>query len=351
MIADASHVDRSRAEPVAHLPEGLSRHHAGILAICDAVMAAAVSLIVFSQEPAGVADALVTAAIVCAVFWQAGLYRRSYALSAHDEAYYTCAVTAMAAPIVLLVICGMGQVGFSTVLVALALCALATSVVHLRFHMARRAVGVPSGGISTITPRAWHDRESAGYRLSKRIFDATIAAVALLLLAPVMLLCAAAVAIESGRPVLFTQNRVGENCTAFRIFKFRTMRSDADGSWARPGDQRITKVGALLRRTSLDELPQLFNVLRGDMALVGPRPEMVSFAKKFSTTIQNYDQRHVVAPGVTGWAQVYLKRNLQPDDVPDVLPYDLFYVEHASRLLDSVLILKTVVEVLFHRAV
>ncbi len=148
---------------------------------------------------------------------------------------------------------------------------------------------------------------------------------------PVMLVAAAAITIESGSPVLFRQERMGENGRPFWILKFRTMRHNAGAQWAKPGDDRITRVGALLRRTSLDELPQLFNVLRGEMSIVGPRPEMVTFAASFSRNVPNYEQRHVVPPGITGWAQLYLRRNLDPSEIPGVLPYDLFYVEHASR--------------------
>ena len=166
-----------------------------------------------------------------------------------------------------------------------------------------------------------------------------------------MLIAAIAIARESSGPIFFRQERVGKDGKPFRIFKFRTMRVGAGDAWAKPGDQRITKIGAFLRRTSLDELPQIFNVLRGEMSIVGPRPEMTSFAREFTASIPNYAQRHVVQPGITGWSQVYLKRNLEPEDMTSVLPFDLFYVEHASLLLDAALILKTASEVLFHRAV
>jgi lipopolysaccharide/colanic/teichoic acid biosynthesis glycosyltransferase len=152
-------------------------------------------------------------------------------------------------------------------------------------------------------------------------------------------------------PVLFTQRRVGRDGRTFVLFKFRTMKRDAGADWVRPGDSRITRTGSFLRRTSIDELPQVFNVLRGDMSIVGPRPEMVEFARDFAQRLPSYDQRHVVPPGITGWAQLYWKRNLDPSDVTDVLRYDLFYVERASLVLDTALLLKTIAEVLFHRAV
>jgi lipopolysaccharide/colanic/teichoic acid biosynthesis glycosyltransferase len=185
----------------------------------------------------------------------------------------------------------------------------------------------------------------------KRVFDVIVAAITLVVASPIMLAAAIAILIESGTPIFFRQERIGAEGRPFSIFKFRTMRGDAGSQWARPGDDRITRVGALLRRTSIDELPQLFNVLRGEMSIVGPRPEMVDFAASFAGTIPNYEQRHVVAPGITGWAQVYCKRNLQPVDMTDVLPFDLFYVEHASVALDAAIVLKTAAEVVFHRAV
>ncbi|MBV8489142.1 MAG: sugar transferase [Candidatus Eremiobacteraeota bacterium] len=202
-----------------------------------------------------------------------------------------------------------------------------------------------------VTPEAqWRVGHSI-YAAVKRDVHAAVALVALVLLAPILLLAAACIALESGAPVLFRQERVGRTGRRFGIYKFRTMVRNAGSEWARPSDARITRVGAILRRTSIDELPQLLNVIRGEMALVGPRPEMVDFARDFSRTIPHYDERHFVAPGITGWAQVQLERNLNPSDMPRVLPYDLFYVENASPVLDAVITIKTAAEFLFHRAV
>ncbi|MBV9272170.1 MAG: sugar transferase, partial [Candidatus Eremiobacteraeota bacterium] len=184
-----------------------------------------------------------------------------------------------------------------------------------------------------------------------RSFDIIVATVAAIVFLPMMAAVAAAVYFDSGAPVLFRQERVGRGGTMFRICKFRTMTTDAGANWARPGDSRITRIGAFLRRTSLDELPQIFNVLFGDMSVVGPRPEMQEFAAHFKTEIPHYDERHVVRPGITGWAQLYLKRNLEPSDVPDVLRCDLFYVEHASVPLNVAIVVKTAFEVLSHRPV
>jgi exopolysaccharide biosynthesis polyprenyl glycosylphosphotransferase len=188
-------------------------------------------------------------------------------------------------------------------------------------------------------------------RLVKRIFDVVIASIALVVCLPVLLLAGLLVLLDSGRPILFQQERAGRYGRVFNIFKFRTMRCDADSEWAKPGDERITKVGAWLRRTSIDELPQLFNVIRGDMSLVGPRPEMCAFEENFARTVPLYDERRLALPGITGWAQVNLKRILTPDDAGQVVSHDLFYIEHWSVFLDFTVLLKTTTEFLFHRAV
>jgi lipopolysaccharide/colanic/teichoic acid biosynthesis glycosyltransferase len=185
----------------------------------------------------------------------------------------------------------------------------------------------------------------------KRAMDIVVASVAVVVLCPLMLAAGAAVWLESGSPVIFRQYRVGRGGRPFRILKFRTMRSGAGLQWARSGDPRITRLGAFLRRTSIDELPQLLNVLRGEMSIVGPRPEMVEFAETFSRTVPRYNERHAMRPGITGLAQVSMKRVLEPSDAPEVLRFDLVYVEHWSPFLDVFIIVKTAAEVLFHRVV
>jgi len=192
-----------------------------------------------------------------------------------------------------------------------------------------------------------------GARLAKRAFDLAIASAALVIFAPVMALVALAIAIEDRQPVLYRQERVGRDGKTFTIFKFRSMRLDAEKNGAclaTVGDARVTKVGKFIRRTSLDELPQLLNVLRGDMSVVGPRPERPIFVKQFEQQYQRYAERHLVRPGITGWSQVYGKRVLGFDDVPDKLQGDLFYVENWSLFMDVAVCLKTAAEVLFHKA-
>jgi exopolysaccharide biosynthesis polyprenyl glycosylphosphotransferase len=191
-------------------------------------------------------------------------------------------------------------------------------------------------------------------RLLKRGFDVAIALPLLVLCAPIMAVAALAVLAESGRPVFFRQERVGRNGRVFELFKFRSMRRDAERetgpTWARPGDGRTTRVGSLLRRTSIDELPQLFNVLRGEMSMVGPRPERPVFVETFRELLPRYDERHLVRPGITGWSQVQMSRVLDESSAGEKLSYDLYYVEHWSLLMDVSVLFKTLAEFLFHRA-
>jgi exopolysaccharide biosynthesis polyprenyl glycosylphosphotransferase len=191
-------------------------------------------------------------------------------------------------------------------------------------------------------------------RLLKRLMDLAIAIPATLLLLPIMGIVALAIYLESGSPVLFRQERVGRGGKTFDVLKFRTMKLNAEAEtgpvWARPGDSRTTKVGAFLRKTSLDELPQFFNVLRGEMSVVGPRPERPVFVNEFQRLLPRYAERHLVRPGITGWSQVNLRRVLQPTDAAEKLSYDLFYIEHWALFMDLSVIFKTGFEFLFHRA-
>ncbi|HET7814225.1 MAG TPA: sugar transferase [Candidatus Baltobacteraceae bacterium] len=340
------------AARLSAIPERIAPNWRPILAGADAAVVFLVALVALNGgNGSRIAAAVAMAAVICGIFWLCGFYRRSYAVYPRDEIYYACAGVLFAAVPVGLVLSAVGDLPTYSVVIALIFAAVGTSAARVRIHMERRPDRDIYAGIPAVTYGAWHDREQAYFDVSKRIFDTAAAALALLLFSPVMLAAAAAIYRESGGPIFFRQDRVGKNGRVFRIFKFRTMRVDAGDKWAKPGDDRITRTGAFLRRTSLDELPQLFNVLRGEMSIVGPRPEMASFASEFARALPSYTQRSIVAPGITGWAQVYLKRNLQPADQPDVLPYDLFYVEHSTVLLDTAIVLKTAAEVLFHRAV
>lgn len=167
----------------------------------------------------------------------------------------------------------------------------------------------------------------------KRTLDVVISFVGIVLTAPFMLLTALAVRLESPGPVFFTQERVGKGGKTFRLVKFRSMRTDAekDGPvWAKQNDDRITRVGKVIRKTRLDELPQFWNVLTGDMSLVGPRPERPFFVEQLSRKIPFYDMRHVVRPGCTGWAQVRWRYGASEEDAMQKLQYDLYYIKHLS---------------------
>jgi len=179
--------------------------------------------------------------------------------------------------------------------------------------------------------------------LAKRTFDLVLSGLFLVLLSPLLLAIALLVKAGSRGPVLYAQERVGLDGRPFRMLKFRTMRTDAETEgprFARDGDPRVTRLGALLRRSSLDELPQLWNVLLGDMSLVGPRPERPVFIDQFRRRIPRYQLRHMVKSGMTGWAQIHgLRGNTS---ISKRVEYDLYYIEHWSLLLDLKILARTV---------
>jgi sugar transferase (PEP-CTERM system associated) len=180
----------------------------------------------------------------------------------------------------------------------------------------------------------------------KRLFDIVAASVLLIGAMPLMLVTAVCIAAESGFPILYRQERVGMGGRIFKVTKFRSMRTDAekDGRprWAASGDDRVTRIGRLIRRSRIDELPQLFSVLKGDMSLVGPRPERPYFVDQLTQSIPFYSARHSVKPGVTGWAQVRYQYGASVEDAAQKLQYDLFYVKNHSLLLDVSVLFRTV---------
>jgi exopolysaccharide biosynthesis polyprenyl glycosylphosphotransferase len=185
--------------------------------------------------------------------------------------------------------------------------------------------------------------------LVKRPLDVLLAAVGLAVGAPVMLVVAALVKLTSRGPVIYSQWRVGRFGRTFRIYKFRTMCQDAEANgavWAQQGDCRVTPVGRVLRKTRLDELPQLWNILIGDMSLVGPRPERPEFVADLARQVPHYDLRHLVPPGLTGWAQVSYPYGASVEDAQRKLAYDLYYVRHAGVAFDVIVCLRTVVAML-----
>jgi len=190
-------------------------------------------------------------------------------------------------------------------------------------------------------------------RIMKRSADLVLSLIGIILTLPILPFIALGVKLTSPGPVLFRQVRVGQGDRTFVLFKFRSMRADAEkvsgAVWAQKDDPRITRFGKFLRTSRLDELPQLYNVLRGDMSLVGPRPERPEFVNKLKEVIPYYSERHFVKPGVTGWAQVKYAYGASVDDAIEKLRYDLYYIKNMSMLLDIIIILETVKVVLFGR--
>jgi sugar transferase (PEP-CTERM system associated) len=198
-------------------------------------------------------------------------------------------------------------------------------------------------------------RKGRSVMIVKRAFDIIASVCGLILASPLMLLSALLVKLDSPRdPVLYHQERVGLNGALFTLHKFRTMRIDAEAGtgpvWS-AGDQdpRITAVGRFMRKTRLDEIPQLWNVLRGHMSLIGPRPERPEFVEQLTKEIPFYGQRHVVKPGVTGWAQVRYSYGASVEDALEKMQYDLYYVKHMSLMFDILIALETIKTVVLRR--
>ena len=193
-------------------------------------------------------------------------------------------------------------------------------------------------------------RVSRIHRLIKRCVDIVLSVLGLVLSAIPMALTALAVWLESGAPVLYRQERVGQHGRVFQLIKFRSMRVDAEGEtpiWARQDDDRVTRIGRFIRITRLDELPQFWNVLRGDMSFVGPRPERPYFVEMLSQEIPFYHERHAVKPGLTGWAQVKYRYGASIEDATEKLRYDLYYIKHLSVVFDLTIVFDTVKVILF----
>ena len=223
--------------------------------------------------------------------------------------------------------------------------------------------GVRVHWISEGASRTGRDRPSAPFgghqsprfwrvdRLAKRIVDIFGSAIGLLLLAPLFTVISAIILVTSGRPVFYTQERVGQGGRIFRMFKFRSMRLDAEGTtgpiWATNHDDRCTKIGAWLRHTNIDELPQLFNVLTGEMTLVGPRPERPIFVEHFKEVMPDYDLRHAVPGGMTGWAQVHGWRGRT--SLRKRIQYDLDYIQRWSFWFDFKVLFMTVQHVFWRK--
>jgi Undecaprenyl-phosphate glucose phosphotransferase len=223
------------------------------------------------------------------------------------------------------------------------LCVPARVILDLGAGVSLRDKLFDFGGVQMLDLEAT-PAESASYVVFKRIFDVAFSALVIVVTAPLMLLIALAIRLGNPGPMLFMQDRVGLNGKVFRMLKFRTMRvGNAEESatrWTAPNDSRRTRLGALLRGTNLDELPQFFNVLKGDMSIVGPRPERPHFVDKFLNEIDKYNARHVFKVGITGWAQVNGWRG--DTSIAKRVEYDLYYLRNWSMTFDFQIILLTI---------
>jgi sugar transferase (PEP-CTERM system associated) len=183
-------------------------------------------------------------------------------------------------------------------------------------------------------------------RLAKRVSDVAISALFLLAILPVAVAAALAIRLESRGPIFYRQERVGLNGKVFRVWKFRSMRMDAEGDgaprWAQKADDRVTRVGRFIRKVRIDEIPQVLNVLAGEMSFIGPRPERPFFVEQLREQIPHYDLRHRVRPGITGWAQVNYPYGASVEDATRKLAYDLYYLKKNDLLLDLAILVQTV---------
>jgi len=193
--------------------------------------------------------------------------------------------------------------------------------------------------------------KSSARRFLKRTIDLILSIVLLILLSPVIIATAILIKIDSKGPVIFSQERVGKNNKTYMIYKFRSMIADAEKQsgpvWAEDNDSRITRIGRVIRKWRMDEIPQLWNVLKGNMSFVGPRPEREFFIKKLEDIIPYFGERFSVKPGITGWAQVCYGYGSSVDDAIEKLNYDLFYIKNMSAFMDLMIIMRTIKIVLF----
>ncbi len=194
---------------------------------------------------------------------------------------------------------------------------------------------------------------NASLKVYKRVFDVFLSVITIILAAPLIPLIALMIKLDSRGPVFFRQVRVGAREKQFVLYKFRTMLQDAESAtgavWSQKNDPRITRLGRFLRKTRLDEIPQLYNVLRGDMSFIGPRPERPEFIEALKELVPYYSERHFVKPGITGWAQVKYAYGSSIEDTIEKLRYDLFYIKHVSLFFDLLIILETIKVVMFGR--
>jgi lipopolysaccharide/colanic/teichoic acid biosynthesis glycosyltransferase len=302
--------------------------------------------------------AVVTMLVLIVGYAAHDLHERTCAIVRRDEFYYGAATTlVLGLPVAL--VCYVVESSLSSrAAVTLGILFAACSVGASRY-MVRRIAGEErifesedAGDACDRCSRLHMARSRV--RWAKRLADVCVALLVTPVALPLVVLAAIAVKIESRGPAFYRQRRVGLNGRAFDILKLRTMRLDAEARtgpvWAVQGDARVTRVGKVLRRLSIDELPQLFNVLRGEMSIVGPRPERPAFVEQFAKEYPSFTERLAVAPGLTSCSHLYMPRTVDAASVKRRLEYDLFYIRHWSLAMDLALVLKTAAEVAFHRA-
>lgn len=196
-------------------------------------------------------------------------------------------------------------------------------------------------------------KKSRTTRLTKRLFGVLLSVLGLLITLPLTLLAAICIKLDSPGPILYSQERCGRDGKPFRLYKFRSMTCDAEKDcgavWAKEDDPRVTRVGKILRKLRIDELPQMWNVLKGDMSFVGPRPERPEFVRKLSEIIPFYAERHNVKPGITGWAQICYPYGATIEDATEKLKYDLFYIKNMNLFFDLAIVFQTIKIVLLGR--
>jgi exopolysaccharide biosynthesis polyprenyl glycosylphosphotransferase len=195
-------------------------------------------------------------------------------------------------------------------------------------------------------------RQGKPAALLRSVVHRLVALIGAILSFPIMIITAILIKLESRGPVFYKQERVGKNGKTFVLTKFRSMKVDAeqDGPvWARKGDDRTTRVGKIIRKIRVDEIPQFWNILRGEMAFVGPRPERPHFVAQLAEQIPYYEQRHLIAPGLTGWAQIKYPYGSSIEDARHKLEYDLFYIKNHTLLFDLIILFETFKIILFGR--
>lgn len=306
--------------------------------------------------PPGVGACVVAASVILMGFAVHDLHERTFAIVRRDEFYYAAAVTLLigAAIVAGSFVLDLHRASQIAIAFGVGISFFTTGAARflLRSFATERRIFADEPAFRPDRRVRVHVSERA--RLSKRLSDVALTVLSLPLVVPILGVAMLAILLEDGLPVMYRQPRVGRDGRVFQILKLRSMRKDAEVKtgpiWTLHGDRRVTRVGRLLRRLSIDELPQLFNVLRGEMSVVGPRPERPAFIEQFTQSNPRYASRLAVPPGLTACSHLYMPRNVDSDQIDRRLDFDLYYIRHRSLVMDVALIFKTAAEVVFHRA-